>query len=333
MACYHPLKVWYSKDLNPSGKRSIAFTANKALDPSDPFHIPCGQCIGCRLERSRQWATRCLHESSLYEDNCFITLTFSPEQLKKRDNPDSLDVSEYQKFMKRLRKRFIPKNPYNKKTEKELYIKHHEKYQIRFFHCGEYGEKYNRPHYHAILFNFDFPDKELWSIQNGYRLFRSKALEELWPYGFCSIGSVTFESAAYVARYIMKKATGDLAIEKYHTIDEKTGEITNEIIPEYTTMSRRPGIGKKWFDQFRSDVYPKDFITINGKKVRPPKYYDKLFEDSNPQDYFDIKEQRQVELFAQLMENSEEFSYKRLAVKEQVKAKKLKLLVRNHDND
>lgn len=316
MACYHPLKVWYSKEINPSGKRSIAFDPSKAYDPSDPFNIPCGQCVGCRLERSRQWAVRCLHESSLYDDNCFITLTFSPEHLAKRNDPESLDVEEYQKFMKRLRKRFIPKNPYDKGTPE--YEEHHEKYQIRFFHCGEYGEHNNRPHYHAILFNFDFPDKELFSVQNGHRIYISKSLSELWPYGFSTIGSVTFESAAYVARYIMKKATGDLADLKYSRHDPETGELSY-IKPEYTTMSRRPGIGKKWFDQFKSDVYPKDFITVNGKKVRPPKYYDKLYESYDPFDYDNIKEQRQVDLMTRICASPDEFSPERLEVKEKSK--------------
>lgn len=311
MACYKPITAWYSKEVNATGKRSLVFAPKGALQPDDPIEIACGQCIGCRLERSRQWAIRCIHEASLHENNCFITLTFSPEHLEKRENPWSLDVRDYQLFMKRLRKRYGDK--------------------IRFFHCGEYGEKHARPHYHACLFNFDFPDKELWRVVNGNRLYISKSLSELWPFGFSTIGDVTFESAAYVARYIMKKVTGDLAEDHYKTIiaDEETGEIIEEIErkPEYTTMSRRPGIGKEWFEQYETDVYPSDFVVINGKKMRPPKYYDKLYEQTRPYEYEDLKALR-VENALQHSDNNTD---ERLAVREKVQQLKLDKLIRPVD--
>lgn len=296
MPCYSPLQAWYSKDINESGKRSMVFSHKHAEDPDSPISLPCGQCIGCRLERSRQWAIRCIHEASLYENNCFITLTFSPEELAKRDNPMSVDVRDFQLFMKRLRKKFGS--------------------NIRFFHCGEYGEIGKRPHYHACLFNFDFADKKLWKItKGGERLYISQALMDLWPFGFSTIGDVTFESAAYVARYIMKKQTGDKAFEHYNEIDPETGEVLNSIKPEYITMSRRPGIGKKWFDKYKNDVYPKDFVTVNGKKMRPPKYYDTLLEKSRPFEFDAIKEARLINL-----ENSkEDFSYQRLQMREKYK--------------
>ena len=332
MACYHPLKVWYSKEVNPTGKRNVVFNATQALDPSDPFNIPCSQCVGCRLERSRQWATRCIHEASLYQENCFITLTFSPEALASRKNPESLDVEEYQKFMKRLRKKFIPLNPYHKKKEKELYDLHHEKYQIRFFHAGEYGDNLRRPHYHALLFNFDFEDKTLWKMENGQRLYISKSLQELWPHGFSSIGTVTFESAAYVARYIMKKHTGENAETAYNLLNHETGEL-NQIKPEYTTMSRRPGIGKKWFEKYRNDVYPKDFITVNGKKIQPPKYYDKLLEQDNEFDFDQIKEERLMKMMNSIIDNPYESSAPRLAVKEKHKLLQMERLPRTIHKD
>jgi hypothetical protein len=274
MACFKPIEAWYSKEVNPSGKRSLVFTAKYGEDPDRPIEIACGQCIGCRLERSRQWALRCMHEASLYEDNCFLTLTFNDESLSNREFPESLDVRDFQLFMKRLRKRFGD--------------------GIRFFHCGEYGEKYSRPHYHACIFNFDFPDKELWRVdpKTGVRLYRSRELEKLWPYGYSSIGDVTFESAAYVARYITKKQTGQDSEKHYIVVDEETGELVGYRKPEYITMSRRPGIGKEWFDKFKTDVYPSDSIHVNGKKFRPPKYYDKLFQDSNPYEFDEIKEKR-----------------------------------------
>jgi hypothetical protein len=284
----------------------MVFSSNLALQPDDPIELPCGQCVGCRLERSRQWAIRCIHEAKMYENNCFITLTFSPEHLAKRSNPWSLDVRDYQLFMKRLRKKYGD--------------------GIRFFHCGEYGDKHGRPHYHACLFNFDFPDKELWNVVNGNRLYISNSLSELWPFGFSTIGDVTFESAAYVARYIMKKVTGDQADEHYQWVDTNTGEIKDRK-PEYTTMSRRPGIGKDWYEKYKSDVYPGDFVVVNGKKMKPPKFYDRLHEQSRPYEFDDIKAAR-VENAQQHFDNN---TPERLLVREKVQKERLKKLPRKVD--
>jgi len=249
MPCYKPLKGWYAKKRNPTGKRSIVFKRTEG-HYDRPITIPCGQCVGCRLERSRQWAIRCVHEASLYENNCFITLTYNEENLNDKS---TLVKADFQKFMKRLRKKYGN--------------------NIRFFHCGEYGEKNQRPHYHACLFNFDFQDKELWSIRDNVKLYRSQTLQELWPFGFSTIGEVTFESAAYVARYIMKKINGDKAKEHYQGKQ-----------PEYTTMSRRPGIGKEWLNKYSSDVYPNDKIVVRNDLIcKPPKYYDQQFELDYPE--------------------------------------------------
>jgi len=126
LTCYHPLRAFKTV----SG--TIVFNGNKP-NIKEALNLPCGKCIGCRLDRSRQWAIRCMHEASLYERNCFITLTYSDEFLP---NDRSVNVRHFQLFMKKLRKRFGP--------------------NIRFYHCGEYGEKTSRPHYHALLFNFDY---------------------------------------------------------------------------------------------------------------------------------------------------------------------------------
>lgn len=289
------MSVWYGKHVNEkTGKRPIVWNPGQALEPDVPFNIACGQCIGCRLERSRQWAVRCVHEAQLWDDNCFITLTFSPESLAARSNPYSVDVRDFQLFMKKLRKQFGS--------------------GIRFFHCGEYGDLHQRPHYHAALFNFDFSDKVLFNIVNGYRLYTSDSLSRLWPHGFATIGSLTFESAAYVARYITKKLNGKKAEETNHysVIHPDTGEIIAERSPEYTTMSRRPGIGKLWFDKFKSDVYPHDFVVINGKKIRPPKYYDRLLEQLDHFQLSDLKAER-IEKALSFAENN---SYERLIARE-----------------
>lgn len=303
MTCYHPLKGFQSKTPTAKGKFGIVF--NRKMGYIDkPMTVPCGQCVGCRLERSRQWATRCAHEASLHERNCFITLTY-----RDADLPDdnSLDVTVFQKFMKRLRKRFGS--------------------GIRFYHCGEYGSTYGRPHYHACIFGFDFQDKKLFKVtETGSRLYTSEALSELWPYGFSTIGDVTFQSAAYVARYIMKKVNGDAAQNHYTKLDPNTGEIY-QIKPEYTTMSRRPGIGHGWFEKFTKDVYPSDFIVINDKKVRPPKYYDTQFEILNPDAYEKIKSNRLKNAKKHVDNNTPE----RLHVRERVKKAQINKLHRGTD--
>ncbi|AXL15160.1 replication initiator protein [Microviridae sp.] len=322
MPCYHPLEAWYAKEINPSGKRSLVFNPRYALQPDDPIKISCGQCVGCRLERSRQWAVRCMHEASLYEKNCFVTLTFSPEGLERRNkefeeqekkdpdsvsgwNPVGVHQRDFQLFMKRLRKK------YGK--------------GCRYFYCGEYGDRTSRPHYHACLFNFSFDDQRLYKMSNGFPLYNSEEAEKLWPYGHVVIGEVTFESAAYVARYVMKKQNGKKAEEDgtYWRYDENTGEAT-EVKPEFCSMSRRPGIGKEWFEKFKSDVYPNDFVVLNGKKVRPPKYYDKLLEQDDSYALDDVKMDRVEKSFKWIEEQSEE----RLATREKVQLARLDRLVR-----
>jgi hypothetical protein len=259
MPCYYPLTGYFSKDLNPSGKRSLVFQERLSYDGA-PIKVSCGQCVGCRLERSRQWAVRCLHEAQLYTHNCFITLTYDEVHLPRLPNGvPTLVKRDFQLFMKRLRKRFPD-------------------VRIREFHCGEYGDLSARPHFHACLFNFDFPDRRLYRVSDGYRLFTSDVLSELWHHqGFCTVGDVTFESAAYVARYVMKKVTGPAASSHYYAgFDSSTGEVF-ERLPEFVDMSRRPGIGRSWLEKYASDVYPHDRVFVRGKMARPPKYYDKLF--------------------------------------------------------
>lgn len=305
MPCYSPLAGYYSRSINPTGKRSIVFNVREAIDDRK-VPLPCGQCIGCRLERSRQWAIRCVHEASLYSHNSFITLTYNSSHLPLNN---SLNKVEFPLFMKRLRKRFGP--------------------NIRYFHCGEYGERSGRPHYHACLFNFDFRDKVPYKRVNGYTYYTSEVLSELWPQGFSTIGDLTFESAAYVARYVLKKITGPEALDHYTKYDRKSGEVISERLPEYTTMSRRPGIGRPWLEKFLTDVYPEDFVVLRGKKLRPPKYYDAVHGAKLPFDHDDLKERRQINAARHADNNTSD----RLFVREYIQLEKIKLLKRNLDND
>jgi len=156
--------------------------------------------------------------------------------------------------------------------------------KLRYFQCGEYGEKNYRPHHHAILFGFDFSDKQFDSARNGYDLYTSDLLDGLWTHGRCAVGSATYDSACYVARYIMKKRLGKDAKAHYESLGHH---------PEYITMSRRPGIGKTFYDLFKDDMYNYDmYIGSKKMKVKPPKYYDKMFDIDEPERMKAIKANR-----------------------------------------
>lgn len=264
MPCFKPLEAWRGRKSGPSGKGTIVFRKEDSCGIR--IDLPCGQCIGCRLERSRQWAVRMMHEASLHQDNCFLTLTYDPQHLP---GDLSLDKRHFQLFMKRFRKRCG---------------------KVRFFHCGEYGESSGRPHYHAIFFGFDFPDKEVYTERNGVRLYSSALLDELWGLGVCRIGAVSFESCAYVARYVMKKVTGDSA-ESFYSRVSLSGSVYS-VLPEYCTMSRRPGIARQWFEEYGSEAYPSDEVISRGFPSRPPRYYDNLLEASEPEVFSVVKRKR-----------------------------------------
>lgn len=249
----------------------------------------------------------------MWEYNCFITLTFSDENLPA---DGSLNKQDFRNFMKRLRKAH--------RGKQAIGFGNRRRSPIRYFHCGEYGTQLGRPHHHACIFNFDFEDKYLWSERDGVKLYRSPELERLWPFGFCTIGTVTFESAAYVARYVCKKIAGDPASEHYVRVDEQTGEIYY-LEPEYGSMSRRPGIGYEWYKKFKTDCYPKDFITHNGVKQQIPKYYDKKFEDD------DAEAMKKLKMIRRIKRNIEENTLMRLSVKERVKKAQTKLLKRSYE--
>lgn len=257
MTCYHPLKAYRSREINPeTGRYGMTFNATKALVEGTSIAIPCGRCIGCRVDRSRQWAMRCLHEAQLYEQNCFVTLTYDDQNVPI---DYSVKIRDWQLFMYRLRRRTKP--------------------GIRFFAAGEYGDRLLRPHYHALLFNFDFADKILYATRRGNRVYKSTLLQEIWPYGLHEIGNVTFQSAAYTARYCIKKVGGDEASAHYTRVSPVDGN-TYRVAPEFAVMSRRPGLGHKWFEKFKADAFPSDYLIVDGRKIKPPKFYlEKLAEE------------------------------------------------------
>ena len=288
MACYYPVII------NEPTKYQ-----NGQRYQGSQIKVPCGKCIGCRLEYSRQWALRCHHEAMVHDQNCFITLTYNNENLPK---DKSVSKREMQLFMKKLRKKYTPK-------------------EIRFYGCGEYGTMLDRPHYHLCLFGHDFEDKEIYQqpkqkkSSNGvmYNIYRSKNLEKIWKKGFSTIGELTFESAAYCARYVTKKITGQP--EKAHYKGRE---------PEFALMSRRPGIGSYWLDEYQSDVYPKDFVTLKGRKLRPVRFYDNRLLKNNYEMYEKIKQKRR--------ENTENIGETRLYQMDQHKREITKTLNRRVEN-
>lgn len=329
MPCYHPMTAYRSRSgRDPlTGKWPIVFNVKEGYIDHE-VTVPCGKCIGCRLERSRQWAIRCVHEASLHDFNSFITLTYNEEHIDKQCGiydeeingirQHSLNKRDFVLFMKKLRK--AVQKDYGK--------------QIRFFHCGEYGEEckicqksrrdctcslftpdLGRPHHHACIFGFEFPDRECWTTRGKVPLYRSAYLESLWGYGYCIVGDVTFESAAYVARYVTKKISGDKASDHYDGRE-----------PEYITMSRGgrsgKGIGGTWFEKYRRDVTSIDKVVIRNSLIcRPPKYYDNLYDKLNPKQ-MEVVKRRRLKLV-----NAANNTPERLAVREELqklKAFKLK---------
>jgi len=265
MPCINPQSAFKGRDGSVTFVRKDAI-ANLKLD--------CQQCIECRKKRSLHWGIRMMHEASMHENNMFLTLTYDDEHLPV---DESLHLQHFQKFMKAYRNKISPT-------------------KIRFFHCGEYGTDNRRPHYHAIIFGHEFSD-----IQNfGKNLCTSEQLNELWQNGFTTIGNVTLESATYVAKYILKKVTGSLAPEHYSHITRYGEEVS--LTPEYTTMSRRPGIASTWYEEFKNDIHPEDFISIKGKKLPVPKYYNKKYKAEDPEGYLQLRK-RQLKIAKETAHN------------------------------
>lgn len=301
MPCYSPLRgVLVSA---PEGRR-LSFSRSER---GKAVSIPCGRCIGCRLERARQWAVRIMHESKMHAENSFITLTYSPENVPK---DGSLNVRDPQLFLKRLRERIAPA-------------------RIKFFLAGEYGERLGRPHYHAIIFGYGFPDKVFWKKDREFTLYTSPMLSAAWGLGFASVGAVSFDSACYVANYATKKIVGSKEVVDAHYQGRK---------PEFLLMSRKPGIGASWYSKFAGDVFPRDEVVVKGVSARPPRYYSERVRVADPALYERLVAKR--EAFSSQLEEmvlssgdvvhvAPSANARRLAVREVVAKAKLSLKRRN----
>lgn len=202
MQCTSPLNAY----INPFKQgEKVVFVPPSVSSSYKPIRLPCGQCTFCRLEQSRQWAVRIMKEAKCHDQNSFLTLTYDDDHLPEHR---SLNKKDLTLFFKRLRKSLSPK-------------------KIRYYAVGEYGDKTQRPHYHVILFGHDFSDDRKLYKQRENPLYESKTLSDAWPLGFANFGDVTFESAAYCARYCLKKVNQKDVDYDYCT-DIETGEVFRE---------------------------------------------------------------------------------------------------------
>lgn len=227
----------------------------KVLYGYELLEVPCGKCPSCHANWCRDWSIRAYHESLLYKNNVFLTLTYNDNCLPDiyKEDGERSPKRDFVTFMKRFRINLI----------RQLGQK------VRFFHVFEYGSSFKRPHHHAIIFNTSLPDKIIWKMKGGFPIFRSAILEKSWTYGFSTVQNVNYQVCAYVARYCMKKVDVDC--------DWYDGRV-----PEFNLKSRMPGLGHGWFDKFKDDVYNNDQLVIKDYITRPPRYYDNLFDNLDP---------------------------------------------------
>lgn len=338
MPCFHPMRAWRTE----SG--DINFTRGAVQ-----LRLPCQQCIGCRLRRSGVWAARCVNEAQLHRFNSFLTLTYDDEHLVQKywtgmyydQGPNrgekaysgNLNYDDVQRFFKRLIKAAFRKGddaiaftPGERTASRSYAASRRAKTSnIRHYTGAEYGPKYGRPHYHVCLFGASFRDLEYHgNTPTGHKLYRSKTLEQLWRHGYSSIGELNYETAAYTARYVMKKITGQQQQKHYEKIDHDTGEIIT-LEPEFNQMSRDPGIGNNWYQKYKTDIYPHDYLVLkNGTKIQPPRYYDNLYKQLHPQQFEEIQASR-IERAKQQWQHQ---TPSRLATRERIAKAQLSMLKR-----
>ena len=248
-----------------------------------------------------------MHEAKRHRENKFLTLTYDPENLPI---DGSLVPEHFTKFMKKLRKAVYPE-------------------KLRYYHCGEYGDNFDRPHYHAALFGLELTDEELYGHSNGEPLYTSNFLTDLWGRGLVVVGTLTHESAAYIARYCTKKVNGRKKDEGHYVRScPITGE-TTEVLPEYATMSNRPGIGRDFYERYSTDFFPDDEAVHAGRIFKPPRYYAEMYKLTDPEGWEEVRQKRRIFQSRHALDNSDE----RLAARERVQEAQFKMLPRSYDNE
>lgn len=267
MGCNRPVEAYRVRFTTATDTwTEITFKKDPKADVCETLQLPCGKCYGCKLEKAREWTTRIMHEVKMHDRNCFLTLTYNDEHL-----PDGLEPDHFKRFIKKLRKLCYPQ-------------------KVSYFMCGEYGNL-GRPHYHACIFGMDFQDKIAWKKSGDNTLYRSPTLERLWsnkkkePLGFCTVGDLDYGSAAYVAGYVQKKQVG--RSKEIDCVDPSTGEIY-KVHKEFQRMSLKPAIGKRFYQKWFSDLFPRDTCEVNGNVSKVPRYYTKLLKAEKPEMFEDL---------------------------------------------
>lgn len=351
MACYHPLHALAGSVDTVTGKRKIQILS--AFDPAynrpDHIELPCGRCVGCKLDRSREWANRCMLELKYHDSAYFVTLTYNDAHAPTAYYVDdgtgecftslTLRKRDFQLFMKRLRKAF----PEDK---------------IRYFAAGEYGEHTMRPHYHAIIFGLRLDDLVPYQrSEKGDWYYKSQSLQRVWsvrvkddedeeesedcvtpladddsdedkpkyvPIGDIIVARVTWETCAYTARYCLKKFNGaDAEVYEKFSLE-----------PPFNLMSRRPGIGGQYYED-HPDYSDYQYISVSsetgGRKFTAPRYFDRRLERDNPEKLAELKTVRE-----EIAKNSQRIKVSHttlrpedyLEVEEKIKKSSIKVLVR-----
>ena len=284
MACYHPITIGVPKDSIRAGGPKIWVEQT----------VPCGGCLGCRADQARDWAIRIIHETRVHKSSWFLTLTYSDERIPLHG---TLNPPDLRAFFKAVRREYPPRT-------------------ISYFACGEYGETTQRPHYHAVLFGADFLDKYLHRDHPTKPVWRAPSLESYWPHGHSEFSTVTPGSASYVAGYVRKKVSAKVNPDHYTRVDDTTGELV-ELHQEFSRMSNRPAIGKRWIEKHWRDVYPRDFFVLDGKEFKPPRYYDKWMDQHHPELMFEVRMERD--------QNARYLAVEKLQAKEKIHAARVDL--------
>jgi hypothetical protein len=241
LQCINKLKAGYGED------GTIVFNSRYASKELEGFEFDCRKCLPCRLNQAREKAIRCFHEASMHDHNIFLTLTYNDDNLSER-----LDYRDFQLFMKRLRDSVHRGKTGRKVSESEY---------MPMMVTGEYGELTKRPHWHALIFNYWPKDaKEHYVSDNKDQVWRSDFLEKKWGKGHIEFGTVTMDSANYVARYAAKKLG--------HGHDEE-----HDYHPIHKT-STRYGLGRSWIEKYWKHTFENGFVVLpNGSQAKIPRYY------------------------------------------------------------
>lgn len=368
MTCFHPRDAWLK--VLPNGDKRLRM-GKACPGPGWTFApVACRQCDGCRYDRAVSIGIRSHHETLSYRHNSFITLTVSDKWLNEVFPDGSLTRRPFQLFMKRLRKflettkdpevismiTYIPKPGW---FEESILSKWNPNL-VRVLYAGEYGDKNKRPHYHACLYNFDFPDKKRAEVRNGVQYYTSDILDSLWSdpktkesYGMARIGEVNMASSVYLGKYCAKRVSFGSAREKRinngmatkkdmealkvycdRYFHPDTGVILN---PEFIVFPRGFGLGRLFYEKHKSDIYrpfEKDssvHLLRKGKtfKYKAPEYYDRLYSVQNPDGFERVKSGRVERARAHSIDNTPE----RLAVREELFKSRARKKERNIYNE